>query len=196
MVGAAGSNQTANITTTKFTFNASTGALTASALNITGNAVVGNLDVLGNVTYINSTITTIVDPIIELNTGANGAPLSGSAPYDSGIKTHYWDGVADRQSFFGRTNDTGYFEFYSNVTSETGNVVTGTYGTIKSGNLVITSTTPATSNVTGAVQISGGVGVAGNVYVGQRVGFVAANSVSVVYQIYNAATNSLDTIFG
>jgi hypothetical protein len=58
-----------------------------------------------------------------------------------------------------------------------------------------TATTSATSNVTGAVQILGGVGIAGNVYVGQRVGWVAANSVSVVYQVYNAATNSLDTVF-
>jgi len=130
---------------------ASSGAFTtlsASSLSISGNAVLGNLDVLGNVTYINSTITTIVDPIIELNTGANGAPLSGSAPYDSGIKTHYWDGTADRQSFFGRTNDTGNFEYYSNVISETGNIVTGTYGTIKTGNLTLTGTATIASTLT------------------------------------------------
>jgi hypothetical protein len=365
--------------------------LTGSSLFVSGDAIVGNLGVLGNVTYINSNVTTILDPIIELNTAANGAPLTGTAPYDSGIKTHYWDGTVDRQSFFGRKNDNGNFEYYSNVISETGNVVIGTYGTIKTGNITLTgtgtiadtlvvganttvsnltvnnsatvgttlgvtgnatvgnilasgfffangtplttsaggasgqvqfnsngafagatsftvngsnvsvanlavnssitvgttlgvsgningssltltgsmisvgptqhlgglqatpignvtastalfttvstsgnvtanaltvntsatvgttlgvtgnviagnvttsgvirttSTLAATSNVTGAVQVSGGVGIAGNVYVGQRVGWVAANSVSVVYQVYNAATNSLDTIFG
>jgi hypothetical protein len=123
--------------------------LTASSVSISGNAIVGNLDVLGNVTYINSTITTILDPIIELNTSANGAPLSGSAPYDSGIKTHYWDGSADRQSFFGRANDSGFLEYYSNVISESGNIVTGTYGTIKTGNLLLTgnATIASTLNV-------------------------------------------------
>ena len=35
-----------------------------------------------------------------------------------------------------------------------------------------------------------------NVYVSNRVGFVNANNISVVYQVYNANTNSLDTIFG
>ena len=62
--------------------------------------------------------------------------------------------------------------------------------------LFTSNTTPATSNNTGAVQISGGIGVGGNIYVGDRVGFVAANSVSAVYQVYNSSTNSLDTIFG
>ena len=43
----------------------------------------------------------------------------------------------------------------------------------------------------------GGLGVAGNIYVGSgsKVGFVNASNVSTVYQVYNAATNSLDTVF-
>jgi hypothetical protein len=35
-----------------------------------------------------------------------------------------------------------------------------------------------------------------NVYVSNRVGFANANNILVVYQVYNANTNSLDTIFG
>jgi len=35
-----------------------------------------------------------------------------------------------------------------------------------------------------------------NVYVSNRVGFANSNNISVVYQAYNANTNSLDTIFG
>jgi hypothetical protein len=112
--------------------------LIASNISVSGNAIVGNLNVLGTITYINSNVTLIVDPIIELNTGPNGAPLSGPAPYDSGLKLHYWAG-ADRSAFFGRSNSSGYLEYFSNVTSETGNVITGVYGTIKSGNLVLTS---------------------------------------------------------
>jgi hypothetical protein len=62
-------------------------------------------------------------------------------------------------------------------------------------NSVVTST----SNVTGALRVSGlgGIGVGGNLYVGQRVGYVwGANNVSSVYQVFNNTTNSLDTVFG
>ena len=171
--------------------------LSASSLSVSGNAIVGNLDVLGNVTYINSTITTIVDPIIELNTGANGAPLSGSAPYDSGLKTHYWDGTADRQSFFGRTNAAGNFEYYSNVISESGNVVTGTYGTIKTGNLTLTgtatiaSTLTVQSNITAnAITVNNSATIGGTLGV---VGNLIAGNLSATNFIGNAITLGTNT---
>ena len=83
---------------------------------------------------------------------------------------------------------------YNNAGSPAG----ATYLTYLSGNgqIIANSAIVSTSNVTGAMVVTGGVGVSGNIYVGQRVGFVAANNVSAVYQVYNAATNSLDTIFG
>ena len=62
--------------------------------------------------------------------------------------------------------------------------------------LALAGTTAATNTTTGALQVAGGVGVGGSVYVGNRVGFVNAGNASVVYQFYNAATNSLDTVFG
>jgi hypothetical protein len=59
-------------------------------------------------------------------------------------------------------------------------------------------TTASTSSTTGSLKLGGGLGVVGNIYVGSgsKVGFVIASNVSVVYQVYNAATNSLDTVFG
>lgn len=66
-------------------------------------------------------------------------------------------------------------------------------------NLVANSATISTSNVTGAVVISGGggLGVGGNVYIGNRAGFVwATNAVSSAYTVFNTATNSIDTVFG
>jgi hypothetical protein len=68
-----------------------------------------------------------------------------------------------------------------------------------SGNVVANSATISTSNVTGAVVISGGggLGVGGNVYIGNRAGFVwATNAVSSAYTVFNNATNSIDTVFG
>lgn len=62
--------------------------------------------------------------------------------------------------------------------------------------LTLVGTTTSISTTTGALQVRGGVGIGGSVYVGNRVGFVGTNSASAVYQVYNAATNSLDTVFG
>jgi hypothetical protein len=136
----------------------------AKNLNVGGNAIIaGNLTVNGTFEYINATVTTHEDPILELNTGVNGAALTGTA-FDAGIRTHYYDGTADRSAFFGRTNDTQNFEYYGYVSSETGNVITGTYGTIKSGALLLANTTAATSSATGALQVSGGAGISGDLY--------------------------------
>lgn len=96
----------------------------------------GNLTVQGTTTYVNSQTLSVQDNIIELNTAANGQPLSATTSNDVGVRAHYYNG-ADRSMFFGRTNDTGFFEVYGNVTSETSGNISGIYGTIKSGNLII-----------------------------------------------------------
>ena len=122
---------------------------TLTALGVSGNLVVGgNLRVEGNVTYFNVENLTTEDPIINLNTGANGAPLSFNNGYDSGVKTNYYSS-SSRSAFFGRINSSGFFEYYSNVTAEVGNIVSGTYGTIKSANLVLTNSANIAGNVTG-----------------------------------------------
>lgn len=52
----------------------------------------------------------------------------------------------------------------------------------------------------GSVMITGNttstINVANSLYVGGVVGFANANNISVVYQSYNASTNSLDVVFG
>ena len=65
------------------------------------------------------------------------------------------------------------------------------------GNIIVNNTAISSSNVTGAIVTTGGIGVGGNVYHGQRSGFVwGVNNVSSVYHIFNNSTNSLDTVFG
>jgi hypothetical protein len=68
-------------------------------------------------------------------------------------------------------------------------------GIIIRGLSTVTNTTQATNTTTGALQVKGGVGVGGNIYTGGKVGFVNTSNVSRVYQIYNAVTDSLDTVF-
>jgi hypothetical protein len=75
-----------------------------------------------------------------------------------------------------------------------GGALSGTF----TGAPTLSDTTASTSSTTGSLKLGGGLGVAGNIYVGSasKVGFVNASNVSAVYQYYNAATTSLDTVFG
>jgi len=45
------------------------------------------------------------------------------------------------------------------------------------------------------LQVYGGIGVGDSIYIKNRVGFVNTSNVSAVYQMFNAVTNSLDTVF-
>ena len=86
----------------------------------------------------------------------------------------------------------------SDVTAYSGSNIAVTVGGTAN-TILFTNSITSTSNVTGALRVSGlgGIGVGGNLYVGQRVGFVwGANNVSSVYQVFNNSTNSLDTVFG
>lgn len=98
-------------------------------------------------------------------------------------------------------NGGGYFNGAVTATSLVVNGFTiSTASTFNGGTitspLIINNIAASTSTTTGALQVTGGVGVGGSVYVGNRVGFVNTGNVSVVYQYYNAATSSLDTVFG
>jgi hypothetical protein len=80
----------------------------------------------------------------------------------------------------------------------TGAALSGTFSGAHtySGVVTLSDSTASTTTATGALKVAGGVGVGDSVYVGNRVGFVNASNVSAVYQVYNAATSSLDTVFG
>lgn len=116
-----------------------------------------------------------------------------TAPYFLGNGSQL-TGIASGSSYY-------VYSGASNVTVTVSNVNVAINGSnvasFSTYGLTILSTSTATSNVTGALQVAGGIGVGGNLYVGQRVGYVwGANNVSSVYQIFNNSTNSLDTVFG
>ena len=131
-----------------------------------GNVVIdGNLTVRGTTTNVASVDLVVEDSTIRLHTFANSAPLTTNDGRDIGIIGDYYLG-ADKNFFFGRTNTSGFFEYYADATESGSNVISGTYGTVKSGELVISNTTAATNTISGAITVAGGVGIAGSLYAG------------------------------
>ena len=166
----------------EWVFTSGANTITIGALtNFQGNgAIVGNLTVTGNLNLQGSSFTfdsnslSIQDSIIELHTQANLAPLIGDDGRDIGFKFHYYK-TQDEHAFLGWSNDTGYLEWYDSGREGVGNVFTGnTYGTIKSGGLILANSTTSTSTSTGALVVTGGAGIAGNLYI-TNTGDVSAN---------------------
>jgi Domain of unknown function (DUF4183) len=107
---------------------------TLTGLTVNGDITsTGNLIVAGTTTYINSTVTDIKDPIIELGAGANGAALSSDDGMDRGSLLHYYTGGATRDGFMGWKNSTAEFTFASNVSTSNNVVTVNTLGKIKAG---------------------------------------------------------------
>jgi hypothetical protein len=179
-------NTTDSTSTSSGSLVLSGGAGIAKNVFIGGNlTVVGNLAIQGNSTTIGSTDLTVTDSVINLHTYPNLAAWTVNDGRDIGFKLHYFDSTlagGDNLSFLGRANDTGYLEWYTTGTENASNVfVSGTYGTIKSGEFLAANNTAATSPTTGALRVTGGAGVAGNIYSGGQIfgyltGAIGANT--------------------
>ena len=104
---------------------------TLTSLNVSGNAVLGNLTVTGTTTTVNSTTTQVVDPIFEIGGGANGAALSTDDNKDRGLLLHYYSGgVVD--AFMGWDDSNGEFGFGSNVSVSSEVVTWNSYANVRS----------------------------------------------------------------
>ena len=133
--------------------------------------IMGDLQVDGTTTTINSTVTTIDDPIITL--GGDTAPGSDDNK-DRGVEFRYYDSQA-RVGFFGyddSANDlgghAGSFTFLYNATNSS-EVFSGTDAGIIAGNIKLTTGTASTTNTTGDLVVAGGAGIGGSVNIGGSV---------------------------
>ena len=143
----------------------------------------GDFQVDGTTTTINSTVTTVDDPIITL--GGDSAPASDDNK-DRGVEFRYYDNQA-RVGFFGYDDSytdlgghVGGFTFLHNATN-TSEVFTGTASGITAGNLKLTTNTNSTSNTTGDLVVAGGAGIGDDVNIGGLLdvdGTFRANSTS------------------
>jgi len=138
--------------------------------------IMGDLQVDGTTTTINSAVTTLDDPIITL--GGDAAPSTDDNK-DRGVEFRYYDSQA-RVGFFGYDDSaadlgghTGAFSFLYNATN-TSEVFSGTDAGIIAGNLKLTTGTASSSNTTGDLVVSGGVGIGGAVNLGSTLNVDAA----------------------
>ena len=138
ITGAAG-----NTTEVQFNFD----GLFAASPNFTwdGNTltVIGNLEVdgntilAGNTIYINKEVLNVLDPVIQVGGGPNGAPLTTNDGKDRGILMHYYvTGVGPQDAFMGWDTANSEFAFGSNVGILNDIITFYDYGNVRVDNLL------------------------------------------------------------
>jgi hypothetical protein len=144
-----------------------------SGVTAQGNlTVLGNLVVQGNTFTIGSNNLTVVDSIIDLHTPLDLTPLVSDDGRDIGVRFHYYKG-ADDHAFLGWENEHQTL-IYLQRSDEVDSNITGTFGNVQFGSLLLSNTTPSSSTTTGALVVRGGVGVAGSLFI-NNTGDVSAN---------------------
>jgi len=162
--------------TITFSDATSSSSTSTGAVVVTGGVGVGgDLRVAGNVySYgvlaVQTNQLSVNAPLLYLAT--NPYPYS----YDIGMYSHWIGGVANayQHTGFVRSQANNYWGLFANVASEPTSTVNWSDGNLvwdamKTGDHIIANTTVSTSTSTGALRVSGGAGIAGNLYVGANV---------------------------
>lgn len=163
------------------------GSVTANTVTSNGNLfvskdggyIIGNLTVIGNLSVSGSQAASQSQqsgsPILGLHYSAT--PLAINDGKDIGLEWQYFTGGAEKKAFFGWQNSSGSLIYQDDIT-DTANVITaGYFGNVQVGSLLISNTTAATSNTSGALKVTGGISTQGNLYVA---GNIAATYINVV----------------
>lgn len=162
----------------------STGTLSGNALYVQGGAGIGGSlfvqgeavfqnDVIfaGTTTYVFSTNTIYTDNILELHYHEGTDTFTTNDGMDIGFRFHFYD-TENTNAFLGRDNSTGYLDWYGRAVTEenTGTVEVGEWGSFRTGYIYLKGTESNTTSLVGNVlQIDGGAGVDGDVYVRDEV---------------------------
>ena len=136
----------------------------ANSLFVHGPAVFEN-DVVfnGETTYVYSTNSVYTDNLIELHVPEGEPAWTVDDGKDIGLRFQYFTDTSTNAALV-LANDTKFLEWYgTGAESQSGTFSSATYGTFKTGSIVLTSTASAISTITGALQVVGGI-AAGNIY--------------------------------
>jgi len=194
--------------------NANVLVISGTGINVNGDSLItGNLTVDGNITYLNIDTLAVEDPIIQLQTGANGAAPTSNSGKDVGTGLNYYDTQA-RIAFMGWDVSNAEFGMASQASISSEIVTFSTYGNLRLGNLIgavangnsnfnipaangnINLSVAGNSNVlvvTGTgINVSGTLNATGNANVGNiGVQLVTANSLISNRSNVSVTTNTL-----
>jgi hypothetical protein len=174
---------------------------TFGSLNLTGDATVeGNLYVKGNTTILDSKVIEFEDNVIVINRAETGAGVTlnqSGLEIDRGTLQNFAV-VYNEQSKALRSGFVGNTQIVA--TREDSPLVNGimtfnsTEGRLDSSNNIVvdvkfSSTTPSTSSSTGALQVSGGVGIKNDLHVDGKLYLKGSTKNSSVYT--DSTTDSL-----
>jgi hypothetical protein len=152
---------------------------TGGQVDINDNVVIsGNLTIQGTTITVDSTVSTIVDPVIVVGSGVGGTHSTIDNNMDRGIEFRWSNAGTATTGFFGFSDTDGKFRFIPNAATVAGsNIYTGSDGTIVAnfegsftGTITGTATTAANLNTVSTAssedhfilfsRVNGGSGVA------------------------------------
>jgi hypothetical protein len=159
-----------------------------------GAYIVGNVNIIGNLTVSGSQAAsqsqTSSSSILNLHYSATPFIIDDSR--DIGLEWQYYK-ASEQKAFLGWQNTTRSLVYLDNITESAGNVITaGTFGNVQFGQLLLSNTTVAANTTTGALQVKGGVGIAGNLF---ALGANVANLSVTGYHVGNLNFAGGDTVF-
>ena len=161
----------------------------SSNITTTGTISAGNLIVTGTTTTVNSTVLTVVDPIIHLQTASGGGDLSSDTNKDVGLMMEYHNGSAAKQAFLGWDDSAAKLTFVPDATLSS-EVVSGSVGTI-----VANLEGNVTGNVTGSAGTATGLAGSATALATGRT-FTIAGDVAASAQTFDGTGNiTLTTAF-
>ncbi|CAB4222789.1 hypothetical protein UFOVP1655_233 [uncultured Caudovirales phage] len=154
--------------------------LDASPVGNNGLVIIkGDLQIDGNTTTINSTTVTIDDPVFTL--GGDTAPTTDDN-LDRGIEFKWHDGVNAKLGFYGYDDSDSEFVLIASADNTAGVYtpsVAGVFGNARFSKLALVDSTASTTTSSGALIVTGGVGIGGQLNVGGATNkFTAATTCS------------------
>lgn len=166
-----------------------------------GAYIIGNVNIIGNLNVSGTQAAAQAQSSTAslLNLHYSASPFVVNDNRDIGLVWQYYTTGPEKKAFLGWQNSTESLVYWDNITENVSNVITaGTPGNVQIGSLLIANSTVATSNTSGALKVTGGASVGGNLYVAGRLVSTFANIANLAvtgYHVGNMYFAGADTIY-